>query len=125
VTWCLIRNNVAESIQEAIPASSDAPLSIGRGDNDIGLDGSVRIVISLAKEPKGFRTMATLDISRLTPKERLDLIGELWDSLSATDVQLTPAQEAELDRRLATFDADRREAIPWEDIEAEIDRRSR
>ncbi len=69
--------------------------------------------------------MATLDISRLTPKERLDLIGELWDSLSATDVQLTPAQEAELDRRLATFDADRREAIPWEDIEAEIDRRSR
>ena len=40
--------------------------------------------------------MATLDISRLTPKERLDLIGELWDSLSATDVRLTPAQEAEL-----------------------------
>jgi len=69
--------------------------------------------------------MATLDISRLTPKERLDLIGEFWDSLSATDVQLTPAQQAELDRRLATFDTDRREAIPWEDIEAELDRRSR
>jgi putative addiction module component (TIGR02574 family) len=69
--------------------------------------------------------MATLDISRLTPKERLDLIGELWDSLSATDVQLTPAQEAELDRRLATFDADRSEAIAWEDVEAELDRRSR
>ncbi|MCP3439656.1 addiction module protein [Bradyrhizobium sp. CCGUVB14] len=69
--------------------------------------------------------MATLDISRLTPKERLDLIGELWDSLSTTEVLLTPAQEAELDRRLATFDADRREAIPWEDIEAELDRRSR
>lgn len=69
--------------------------------------------------------MATLDISRLTPKERLDLIGELWDSLSATDVPLTPAQQAELDRRLATFDTDRREAIPWEDIEAELDRRSR
>lgn len=69
--------------------------------------------------------MATFDISRLTPKERLDLIGELWDSLSATDVPLTPAQQAELDRRLATFDTDRREAIPWEDIEAELDRRSR
>lgn len=69
--------------------------------------------------------MATLDISRLTPKERLDLIGELWDSLSATDVRLTPAQEAELDRRLATFDADRRKAVPWEDIDAELDRRSR
>lgn len=67
--------------------------------------------------------MATLDISRLTPKERLDLIGELWDSLSAADVQLTPAQQAELDRRLMTFDADRREAIPWEDVDAELDRR--
>ncbi|MDE2377477.1 addiction module protein [Bradyrhizobium sp.] len=69
--------------------------------------------------------MAALDISRLTPKERLDLIGELWDSLSAADVRLSPAQEVELDRRLATFDADRREAIPWEDIDAELDRRSR
>lgn len=69
--------------------------------------------------------MATLDISRLTPKERLDLISELWDSLSAADVQLTPAQEAELDRRLATFDADRRDATPWEDVDAELDRRSR
>ncbi|MBR0755804.1 addiction module protein [Bradyrhizobium jicamae] len=69
--------------------------------------------------------MATLDISRLTPKERLDLISELWDSLSATDVQLTPEQQAELGRRLATFDADRRDAIPWEEIDAEFDRRSR
>ena len=69
--------------------------------------------------------MATLDISRLTPKERLDLIGELWDSLSAADVTLTPAQVAELDRRLATFDVDRREAIPWEEIDTELDRRSR
>ena len=68
--------------------------------------------------------MATLDISRLTPKERLELIGELWDSLSLADVPLTPAHEAELDRRLATFDADRREAVPWEDIDAELDRRS-
>jgi len=69
--------------------------------------------------------MATLDISRLTPKERLELIGELWDSLSPADVRLTPAHEAELDRRLASFDLDRREAISWEDLDAELDRRSR
>jgi putative addiction module component (TIGR02574 family) len=69
--------------------------------------------------------MATLDISRLTPKERLDLIGELWDSLSAEDVQLTPAQEAELNRRLASFDEDIRGAIPWEEIDADLGRRSR
>ncbi|MBV8797786.1 MAG: addiction module protein, partial [Hyphomicrobiales bacterium] len=40
--------------------------------------------------------MPTLDISRLSPEERLDLIGELWDSLAAEEVRLTPAQEREL-----------------------------
>ena len=69
--------------------------------------------------------MATLDISRLTPKERLDLIGELWDSLSPADVPLTSAHKAELDRRLASFDVDRSNAINWDDVEAELDRRSR
>jgi putative addiction module component (TIGR02574 family) len=69
--------------------------------------------------------MATLDISRLTPKERLDLIGQLWDSLSPSDVQLTQAQEAELDRRLASFDEDARSAIAWEKIDADLGRRFR
>ncbi len=66
-----------------------------------------------------------LDITRLTPQERLDLIGELWDSLTAEDVPLTPAQQAELDRRLATFEDDRRAGISWQDLDAELDRRSR
>ena len=48
----------------------------------------------------------TLDIARLTTKERLDLIGELWDSLAPEDVRLTPAQEVELARRMTTFDTD-------------------
>ncbi len=64
--------------------------------------------------------MTTLDIATLTPKERLDLIGELWDSLAPKDVHLSPAQEVELARRMETFDADAREAVPWETIEAEI-----
>ena len=68
--------------------------------------------------------MTTLDIARMTPKERLDLIGELWDSLTAEDVGLTPAQDAELARRMATFEADAKTAKPWSDIEAELDRRA-
>ena len=67
----------------------------------------------------------TLDSARLTTKERLDLIGELWDSLAPEDVRLTPSQEAELARRTATFDADAKAAVPWEDIEAKANRRSR
>jgi putative addiction module component (TIGR02574 family) len=69
--------------------------------------------------------MTTLDIARLTPKERLDLIAELWNSLSPEDVRLSPAQEQELARRMATFDADAGTAPPWEDIEAELNRRPR
>ena len=69
--------------------------------------------------------MPTLDISRLSQKERLDLIGELWDSLTAEEVQLTPAQERELGRRIETFDDDAKTAIPWESIEGEFARQTR
>jgi putative addiction module component (TIGR02574 family) len=68
---------------------------------------------------------SSLDITRLTPQERLDLIGELWDSFSAEDVRLSATQDAELERRLRTFDADAQAAIRWEDIDAELDRRRR
>lgn len=67
--------------------------------------------------------MTTLDIARLSPQERLDLIGALWDSLAADDVSLTPAQSDELARRMTTFEADVLKAIPWDDIEAEWDGR--
>jgi putative addiction module component (TIGR02574 family) len=50
--------------------------------------------------------MATIDFSHMTPAEKLDLIGELWDSLDHDTVPLTEAQAAELARRLATLDED-------------------
>ncbi len=64
--------------------------------------------------------MPTLDISRLSPKEGLDLIGDLWDSLTAEEVQLTPALARGLDRRIATFDDDAKTATPWESIESDL-----
>lgn len=48
--------------------------------------------------------MSKIDFSHLSQQERLDLIGELCDSLSA--VPLTPAQETEVTRRLETLDQD-------------------
>jgi len=69
--------------------------------------------------------MMTLDIARMTPRERLDLIGELWDSLAPRDVGLTPAQDAELARRMARFEADVDGAVPWEEIERDLDGQTR
>ena len=69
--------------------------------------------------------MTEIDIAGLTPQERLDLIGALWDSLTPADVRLTPAQEDELQRRMATFEADKLSAVPWETIDAEFQRRTR
>jgi putative addiction module component (TIGR02574 family) len=50
--------------------------------------------------------MPAIDYSHMTPAEKLDLIGEIWDSIEAGDIPLTAEQAAELDRRLATLDED-------------------
>lgn len=63
------------------------------------------------------------EISRLSPEERLALIGQLWDSLHEAEVSLSTAQRAELDRRLSTLDQDRAQAVTWEQLQAELARR--
>ena len=60
------------------------------------------------------------DIADMTAAERLDLIGELWDSLTDEQVQLTPGQIAEIDRRLDSFDEDKKHAITWQEFEAKL-----
>ena len=62
-------------------------------------------------------------ISRLTPDERLVLIAQLWDSLADHQLQLTPAQQAELERRLATLDHDRTQSVTWETLKAQLEQR--
>jgi len=63
------------------------------------------------------------EVARLTPSERLALISQLWDSLEDKQLPLTAAQQAELDRRLATLDQDRREGITWAALKAELEQR--
>jgi putative addiction module component (TIGR02574 family) len=68
-----------------------------------------------------------LDIASLTPGERLNLLGELWDSLAATPeaVPLTDAQRAELDSRLDDLDREGAVGIPWEEVLSRIRSRDR
>jgi putative addiction module component (TIGR02574 family) len=65
------------------------------------------------------------EIARLSPDERLALIAQLWDSLDDHQVQLTPVQQAELERRLATLDQDRAQSLTWETLKAELEQRCR
>lgn len=64
-----------------------------------------------------------MPVARLSPQERLALIGELWDSLDDSDIVLTPAQQAELDRRLASLDEDRGDAVAWPELRNQIRQR--
>jgi putative addiction module component (TIGR02574 family) len=63
------------------------------------------------------------EIARLSPPERLELIGQLWDSLERERFPLSGAQEEELARRLASLDQDRREGITWAALKAELEQR--
>jgi len=61
-------------------------------------------------------------IESLSKDERLDLLERLWDSLSATptEVPVTQAQQAELDRRSEALDKDvakgRALGVPWDEV---------
>jgi putative addiction module component (TIGR02574 family) len=68
-----------------------------------------------------------VDIAALTPEERLSLLEQLWDSLTATPevIPLTEAQRDELDRRLDDLEVDGPVGIPWEDVLSRIRNRSR
>jgi putative addiction module component (TIGR02574 family) len=63
------------------------------------------------------------EIGRLSPQERLALIELLWDSLDDSDLPVPPAQRAELERRLGSFEQDRAGAITWDQLKTELARR--
>lgn len=50
--------------------------------------------------------MRDLGIDQLDAEQRLQLIGEIWDSLSFEDVPIPESHIQELDRRLAVADAE-------------------
>jgi putative addiction module component (TIGR02574 family) len=63
---------------------------------------------------------AQLDITKLSPAERLSLISELWDSIADEDAPITPSQSAELQRRLSSFEDDKKQAVSWSSVKAEL-----
>lgn len=62
------------------------------------------------------------ELLKLSAAERLELVEELWDSLSDDDqaLALTEAQREDLERRLAEADADPTGGSPPEEVLARI-----
>lgn len=62
------------------------------------------------------------DILSLSVAERIQLVEDIWDSVATESdaVELTSAQRAELDRRLADLDADPTSGQPWEEVKARL-----
>jgi putative addiction module component (TIGR02574 family) len=63
------------------------------------------------------------EIVRLSPSERMALIGQLWDSLQDNEIPVAAAQQVELERRLAALDQDRRKGLTWAALKAELEQR--
>ena len=69
--------------------------------------------------------IARKDILNLSIAERIELIGDLWDSMAEVPeaIELTDAQKAELDRRLEAHRKDPTAGAPWPVVRDRIARR--
>ena len=65
-------------------------------------------------------TQPTFDYKKLSPEERLDLIGEIWDSLENEQIPISPELQAELDRRLDDLERNPSEGRPAAEVIARI-----
>ena len=68
------------------------------------------------------KKVSIADVLELSPAERILLVEEIWDSIASVpdSVELSDAQRAELDRRLAAYRANPAAGDPWDVVEARI-----
>jgi len=61
-------------------------------------------------------------ITSLSPPDRLELIGAVWDTLSPDDLPVTDAERALLDARLADMEAHPDDQSSWSEVKARLER---
>ena len=71
-------------------------------------------------------SMKDLGIDQLTPEDRLNLVHEIWESLSAESdpFPLTESQQSDLQRRLAEYEHDPKRGSTWEEVKARLSAKS-
>ncbi len=65
-----------------------------------------------------------LDLTQLTPEEKLELIDELWTSISPEEFPLTTERRTELHRRLDHLDEEGPVGLSWGGVRHEMKRRT-
>ena len=71
---------------------------------------------------------ALLEAAKALPlPERIELAEALWEDISKAGYEppLTPAQTAEIDRRVEEHKKNPHAAIPWEQLKAELEQKYR
>jgi len=63
-------------------------------------------------------TLHDLGIDSLSAADRLNLIGEIWDSLNVQELPIPESHREEIDRRLAA--ADPSASRPWAKVRARL-----
>ncbi len=59
-------------------------------------------------------------VTSLSPAERLELIGTLWDSLQHADLAVTEAERTLLDARLKDMEQNPGHESPWPEVQARL-----
>jgi putative addiction module component (TIGR02574 family) len=59
-------------------------------------------------------------IDRLSAEQKAELLDAVWESLEADALSLTEAQRTELDYRIARYEQNPSDVIPWEQVRADL-----
>ncbi len=61
-------------------------------------------------------------VKTLSPADRLELIGAVWETLSPADAPVTEAEKSLLDARLADLENNPEDQSPWSEAQARLRR---
>lgn len=95
-------------------------LSAVDGPGLVGVESPAASFVSYSKCRDEIRMNSNLqnEIRSLSAAEKVELIDALWESLEADVPALTDEQRAELDHRVARYQNNPSDVIPWEQVKA-------